>query len=261
MSDRNFDDLAERFARRVYGGLKGDIRLAVLWRDLQSHLPELAKTSTRVLNILDVGGGLGQLSVRLAQLGHRVVYNDLSQAMTDAARARARDAGVEHAIEWVCAPYQSLEQRLVDRDFDLVLCHAVLEWLAEPQQLIATLERLLRPGGTLSLCFYNPAAKTYRNLIRGNFDWLRSQQSYLSDTGSLTPNNPCSLEQVRAWLQQSSLLVVSETGVRVFHDYVVEQRGGLQHPQQVLEMELSFSEQEPFKWLGRYLHILANKPE
>jgi S-adenosylmethionine-dependent methyltransferase len=32
--DRNFDDLTEKFKRKVYGGLKGEIRLAVIWRDL-----------------------------------------------------------------------------------------------------------------------------------------------------------------------------------------------------------------------------------
>ena len=41
--DRNFDDLAERFAKKVYGGLKGDIRLAIIWRDLQQKIPELMR--------------------------------------------------------------------------------------------------------------------------------------------------------------------------------------------------------------------------
>ncbi len=32
--DRNFDPITEHFVKKVYGGLKGDIRLAVLKRDL-----------------------------------------------------------------------------------------------------------------------------------------------------------------------------------------------------------------------------------
>ena len=58
--DRNFDDLAERFQRKIYGGLKGEIRLAVLWRDLESEVPALKEG--RPLRILDVGAGLGQLA-------------------------------------------------------------------------------------------------------------------------------------------------------------------------------------------------------
>ncbi|MEE4463214.1 SAM-dependent methyltransferase, partial [Azotobacter chroococcum] len=40
MSDRHFDDLALRFAEKIYGGAKGAIRLAVLQADLSEALPE-----------------------------------------------------------------------------------------------------------------------------------------------------------------------------------------------------------------------------
>lgn len=260
--DRSFDKLAERFARKVYGGLKGEIRLAVLWADLQILVDKLIQKTEQPLRILDVGGGLGQLAIRLAALGHHVTINDLSPVMLDTCRQSARDAGVEDSITWICGPYQSLPKLLDDQGteaFDLILCHALLEWLEKPERLIPALMPLLRPGAYLSLCFYNPAAKIYRNLIRGNFDWLQEQANYRSDEGSLTPNNPCSFEQVQQWLLQSGFTIESVSGVRVFHDYVVERRGGHQNPEQVLAMELSYSRLEPFKWLGRYLHIVARR--
>ena len=40
-NDRNFDDLAERFSRKIYGGLKGNIRLAVLTADLTPVIAQL----------------------------------------------------------------------------------------------------------------------------------------------------------------------------------------------------------------------------
>lgn len=260
MPDRNFDKLADRFAHRVYGGLKGEIRLAVLWSDLQQLLPDhLLTRRGQPLKILDVGGGLGQIALRLAGLGHQLTFNDISEVMMEQARDRARDEGVEQAIEWIGGPYQLLAGQFPPAHFDLVLSHALLEWLEQPQQLIPAMHSLLKPGGYLSLCFYNPAAKVYRNLIRGNFDWLNREQPYQSDSGSLTPNNPCSLQQVRDWLAQSGFGIVSESGVRIFHDYVVEKRGGHRFPDQVLDMELAWSREEPFKWLGRYLHVIARK--
>jgi hypothetical protein len=39
MSDRHFDQLATRFAEKIYGGAKGAIRLAVLQADLTEALP------------------------------------------------------------------------------------------------------------------------------------------------------------------------------------------------------------------------------
>ncbi|MGL5407607.1 MAG: tRNA uridine 5-oxyacetic acid(34) methyltransferase CmoM, partial [Shewanella sp.] len=34
MQDKNFDKLAQKFAKNIYGTPKGEIRASVLWRDL-----------------------------------------------------------------------------------------------------------------------------------------------------------------------------------------------------------------------------------
>jgi S-adenosylmethionine-dependent methyltransferase len=186
--------------------------------------------------------------------------------MLGLARDRAREAGVEDVIGWHCGPYQAMaalfKEQIADQSdlpFDLVLCHALLEWLRVPELLIPTLAPLIRPTGHLSLCFYNPASIIYRNLIRGNFNWLQQAQTYTADNGSLTPNNPCTIEQVRGWLAQSQFKIQTESGLRVFSDYVVDKRGGHQVPELVLAMELAYASQEPYKWMGRYLHVLAKK--
>jgi S-adenosylmethionine-dependent methyltransferase len=257
--DRNFDDLAERFSRKIYGGLKGDIRLAVLAADLTPVITQLAHKRQAPLRILDVGGGLGQLSIEFARQGHQVMVNDVSSVMLGLARKNARDAGVEDSMTWHCGPYQQLSTEWAGQCFDVVLCHALLEWLQDPELLIPALAPLVSPEGCLSLCFYNPASVIYRNLIRGNFNWVKQSHTYTADQGSLTPNNPCSIEQVRAWLAQSGFKIRQESGLRVFSDYVQEKRGGNLEPEQVLAMELAYSGQEPYKWMGRYLHVLASK--
>ena len=257
-SDKNFDQLAERFARKVYGSIKGEIRLQVLWRDLVEAIPELSSDPVRPLRILDVGGGLGQFSVKLAQLGHVVIYNDLSENMAEQARMAARAVGIEQQIQWHIGPYQTLMQQLTP-PFDLILCHAVLEWLARPEALIPSLNTLLSDSGMLSLCYYNAAAKVYRNLIRGNFSIIEQAHVPDSNQGSLTPKYPCSIDQVKTWLQQNDLELISETGIRVFSDYVIERRGGHLIPEEVLKMELQYSQLSPYKGLGRYQHILARR--
>ncbi len=257
--DKNFNTLAERFEKSVYGGLKGEIRLAVLWKDLQPVLANLQQKKSAPLRILDVGAGLAQLSIRLAALGHEVTVNDVSKVMLEKAKAHARVIGVEQNIHWLCCAYQNLPENFHAQSFDLVLCHALLEWLEQPELLIPALEPLIASGGYLSLCFYNPAGKVYRNLIRGNFNWVKNEDMFTSDVGSLTPNKACSIDEVRSWLAAVNLRIESESGLRVFHDYVVVKRGGNALPDQILEMELEFSNKEPYKWLGRYLHVVARK--
>ena len=55
MQDRNFDDIAEKFSRNIYGTTKG--QRAILWQDLE---PLLAQTGPGPLRVLDAGGGEGQ---------------------------------------------------------------------------------------------------------------------------------------------------------------------------------------------------------
>ena len=263
-SDRNFDDLSEKFARKVYGGLKGDIRLAVIWRDLLAVQPELESPSQTPFRILDVGGGLGQLSIRLAKAGHQVVYNDLSGQMLSAAQQAAEQAGVKERIIWLQGPYQQLGSILSSQkrpgqkppeQFDLVLCHALMEWLAEPQALINSLRAWLAPKGLLSLTFYNQNALIYRNLVRGNFHVLEGEFS--ADPGSLTPGTPLQPDAVQQWVQQAGLTTEYSSGIRVFHDYITTLRGGHNDASAVIDMELRHSVVEPFKWLGRYIHFIC----
>ena len=250
--DRNFNGLAERFARKVYGGLKGDIRLAVIWRDLQQALPVIQ--DGKPLRVIDIGGGMGQISQRLAGLGHSVLVNDISEEMLALGRQQVAGKSFSGTIDWQCGPYQALDKSLHSQ-YDLVLCHALLEWLAEPQLLIAALKNFMKPGGTLSLTFYNQHSLVYRNLIRGNFKLLDA--GFRHDDGSLTPKQPLLPGTVTGWLNEAGLQLVASSGIRVFHDYVITRSGGHQDGQAVIAKELAYSTQEPFKWLGRYIHFVA----
>ena len=54
-SDRNFDPIADHFAKKVYGGLKGQIRLAILERDISQMVEALSDALNRPLRILGRG--------------------------------------------------------------------------------------------------------------------------------------------------------------------------------------------------------------
>ena len=255
--DRNFDDLADRFARKVYGGLKGDIRLAVIWRDLQTLVPEI--TSSKKLRILDIGGGLGQIAVRLAALGHYVDYNDLSKEMLLKAQQLATEHGVEDKVGWYHCAYQDLHQQLSQQKehYDLVLCHALAEWLADPASLVPALKTFVADKGHLSLTFYNRHSLVYRNLIRGNFRVLESD--FEADANSLTPTQPLDPQAMIEKVNASGLKLLNSSGIRVFTDYVTTMRGGHTDSQSVIDKELEYSQLEPYKWLGRYIHLIASK--
>lgn len=259
--DRNFDGLAAKFARKIYSSYKGEVRLAVIWRDLEASFTAAARPlqgpAARPLRVLDIGGGLGQFSCRLAALGHRITYNDLSTQMLELAQRSADESGCADNIEWRPGSYQPLVAALAKRDerYDLILCHAVIEWLAAPQRLAAELAPLLAERGVLSLSYYNRHGWEYRNLLRGNFNLL--DRPYRAEPGSLTPHHAFTQPQVAGWLAEQRLQIERSSGIRVFSDYAGERRGGLADPAAVVARELERSSQEPFKWLGRYIHLIA----
>ena len=257
--DRNFDDISAHFEKKIYGGLKGEIRLAVLRHDIFGWVNSWQQTHNRPLRVLDVGAGLAQISIELAKVGHDVTINDISANMLEIAKQNAGEAAQN--ITWHTCPYQQLDDKLTGK-YDLILCHAVLEWLAEPKLIMDFFDRWLvddrAEKGVLSLCFYNPASFVYRNLVMGNFNLLHNKD-FKADNGSLTPNHPVAKDEVIAWINDHHYQILHTSGLRVFHDYSPLKRGGHTNPQAVIDMEVAYSGQDPYKWLGRYLHFLVSK--
>ena len=261
-TDRSFDAIADHFEKKVYGGLKGDIRLAVLRRDIFEYSAQMSESLGRPLRILDVGAGLAQIAIDLAAQGHTLVINDISANMLEKAKASAAQIDEDLNITWYVCPYQELPEKLGTENsekFDLIMCHALLEWLAEPAAVMDFFDQQLTYNGALSLCFYNPASFDYRNLIMGNFNLLDNTEYKADNKKSLTPNYPVAKEEVESWLTAHHYQTIRTSGLRVFHDYAPLKRGGHNDPEAVIRMELRYSQLEPYKRLGRYLHILATR--
>lgn len=254
-TDRNFDDLAHRFQRNVYASLKGQIRLKVLQRDFEDYLPRAE--GNKPWQVFDAGGGQGLMSAYFAERGHRVLLSDISRNMLDLAENNLADRKLADAVEIRHAPIQEVA-REKSGVFDLVVCHAVLEWVADPKELLHLLTDSLKPGGTLSLLYYNLNGLIYKNLLRTNFKKIR-RQKWHGYRGSLTPSSPLRPEQVSAWLADLPLEIVCESGVRVFYDYIFNQEDRGRDPEGIVEMELQFAREMPYKHLGRYIHVLCQK--
>lgn len=268
--DRNFDELAKRFKKNIYGGLKGDIRLAILNRDCAAHMPiapfvddkapsvDGEITEKKAWRILDAGGGQGQFSLQLAQAGHQVVICDISVEMLKLAAEQVKALGVEDKVILVHCAVQDLSLHLQPQQFDMVICHAVMEWLHEPQTLLPCLLAHLKPQAYLSLTFYNLHSLVYKNLLRTNFKKILDKD-YSGSRGSLTPINPLEPQQVLGWIAQLPLSVLAHSGIRVFHDYIFNEEHRKREPATLLQLELELSHQEPYRSMGRYVHLLMRK--
>lgn len=254
--DRNFDGLVQRFQRNIYQTLKGKTRLAVLQRDFDQHLLSPGAS------VLDVGAGEGRWASELASRGHRVTLVDVSEQMLEASRAWFAQQPwwpqYRHQIAWHQSSIHELHE-VLNGSYDVVCCHALLEWLQEPSWGLRCLNEYVAPQGWLSVLFYNVDGLVYKNLLRGNFGKVRNAD-YRGFRGSLTPTSPLSINEITAQLTQLGYSIACVSGVRVFFDYILDPaaRASLD-PQDVIEMELLFSQRDPYRGLGRYVHILAQK--
>ncbi|MEJ6473532.1 methyltransferase domain-containing protein [Pseudoalteromonas piscicida] len=251
-SDRDFSELTHKFKNNIYGTNKGKIREAVLQRDLHAQLEWLGQATDK--RILDVGGGQGQLALYLAGLGHHVTVIDISDDMLELARTRAVEAGLCERMHFIHAPLQALDQLNLGK-FDLVLCHAVLEWLVEQQSAIDLLKAQLSENGLLSLMYFNHEAHLMANMVYGNFDYVEKGLKVKQKVG-LSPNNPIKQTDMTAWLEAAKLTTTQKTGVRCFHDYLRELSKADENFDALLELELKYNRQEPYASLGRYTHLM-----
>ncbi len=247
--DRNFNDLSHRFKRNIYDTPKGQIRLAVLKRDFQT-LP-LALGS----RVLDVGAGQGQFALWLAAQGHSVLLTDVAEDMLAQAQMRANGQIFEFPPSFELADLWSLPDQA---DFAVVTCHAVLEWLEEPLMAIDVLWSKVAAGGYLSLLFYNVHGLVFKNLLRANYKKV-VQGDVRGQRGSLTPISPLDPVDVLAKLVSLGAELCCHSGVRVFHDYILDLNAGQQAPDTVMALELELSTVDPYRGLGRYVHVVVKK--
>lgn len=256
MQDRNFDDIAEKFSRNIYGTTKGQLRQAILWQDLDRLLETF---DSRPLRVLDAGGGEGQTAIKMAERGHEVILCDLSAEMIARAKQAASDKGVSDNMHFIQCAVQDVAHHL-ETPVDLILFHAVLEWVAEPKDALNALWSVLRPGGALSLMFYNANGLLMHNMVAGNFDYVMIGMPKKKKR-TLSPNYPRDPQQVYGWLEEAGWQVTGKTGVRVFHDYLREKHRQHDCYEMLMELETRYCRQEPYISLGRYIHVTALKPQ
>jgi len=136
MSQMVFDEDAARRIERVYRIREAQHRRRTVRETLGARAGE---------RVLDVGCGPGfycaELAVEVGETGS-VVGVDGSDAMIELAARRCAELG---NVTLHVADAGALG--VADADFDAAICVQVLEYLAEPRDGLAELNRALRPGG------------------------------------------------------------------------------------------------------------------
>ena len=107
--------------------------------------------SYRGREVLEIGCGVGTDLVRFAQGGARVTGIDLSETAIHLARQNLAHLGLQGDLrvgDGTRLPFP-------DASFDLVYCHGVLQYAANPNGIVREAARVLKPDGEAIFMVYN----------------------------------------------------------------------------------------------------------
>jgi S-adenosylmethionine-dependent methyltransferase len=266
----------------VAAGGRSGARTAVVWEALLAVLEGRAQQAgTRRLDIVDAGGGTGGLAVPLASLGHNVIVVDPSPNSLAAAQRRAAEAGVElHAVQGDVTDLPAITGegateagRARRTGADLVLCHSVLEYVDDPASAVATIARVLRPGGTASVLAASAIAAAIHRALAGNFDEARQLIEGTSgprdgvspddgpDDGQASATRRFTLPALTQLIEKAGMRPGAAHGVRVFSDLVpsslVDGDPGAEAA--LLALEGAAAQHPALRDIATQLHVLGHR--
>ncbi len=239
---------------------RGNTRSAVVWSALE---PVLGHDP---LDVLDIGGGTGGLAVRIGGLGHRVTVVDPSPDALAALDRRAREHDV--TVTGSQGDLSSLLDVVGPDSADLVLCHGVLEVVDDPATALATLARVVRPGGVLSLLAAQRYAAVVARAMAGHFQQALAMLDPTTGSGqrSTTPQGRAGRrythDELAALVGDAGLTVDAVHGIRVFTDLVPGSLLDLEPgaTTALVELEQAVATRPEYLPLATQLHLLAHRP-
>jgi S-adenosylmethionine-dependent methyltransferase len=231
----------------------GRLRLDLIWAALDTRITSPPK------RVLDVGCGSGETAIRFARAGSEVIAIDASPVMVAEAEARASKEDV--ALTCAVLRVDEIESELAGETFDLVLCHNVLGYVADPAAACSTMAALLADEGQLSITAANRLAEPLRAaLMRHDLTGalaavetgghVRVAETFGTELG-LTD-----FGELARWLETAGLRVEAMMGIRVVNDYLFgadDLKASTEGYGKLLQLELALCERDPYRQIASML--------
>jgi ubiquinone/menaquinone biosynthesis C-methylase UbiE len=249
--DDPYKSLAEPFLAH-YDLLRGLVRYELAARQVDQHLPAPPG------QIIDVGGGAGHQTFRLADRGYDVVLADPSEYMLGKATERlgTLPAAARKRVELVMADAQRCLDLYPTGSFDAALCHGVVMYLSSSEPVIEALSRLIRQGGIVSLIAKNGEALAMRAALERRYAdaiALFDATADLGRVGVVTRGD--SLKSLTVSFERHGLDLIAWYGIRVFTDHLTEPAGD--DAELAVEAEWRASQTDPYRQVARLLHLVG----
>jgi phosphoribosylformimino-5-aminoimidazole carboxamide ribotide isomerase len=229
--------------------------------NLKKHIP----VNSPPLRILDAGGGNGFDSLALARMNHQIDIVDISQQMLNDARANAALAGVTDRLDTHAMDIFSIDKVFPANEFDIVLCHNVIQFVDDVKPLLEMLLQVIKPGGFISLITTNQYSLPYQAaFLEQDLDKAFTLLDATDQYNSIFEVNVHEYrpDEVIDWLTGMGLSLEKHYGIRCLYNYwgtnELKEDSAIYGKLKKLEME--FTGREPYKQTARQFQLIARKP-
>lgn len=125
----------------------GELFYQLLWQQLKQTMPEQQR-------VLDFGSGFGRTAAHLGAMQQVVAYEPSADML---AQSVSPTNFTQLTDDWAT--------QLAGRQFDWILLHNVLEYVADPARLMTKLTALLAPNGHFSIVKHNRLGHVYASAV------------------------------------------------------------------------------------------------
>jgi S-adenosylmethionine-dependent methyltransferase len=252
------DRLIESFTSTIEAYVKdiehvsGRLFYDLSWGQINDHI-KAGKNK-----ILDIGCGFGHTALHFAEGGHDVTGMDITPAMIKLAKQKAAERGL--AATFIEGGVEDVSEQ---DTYDWVLCHNVLGYVHQPQEMISSLAGSLKQGGYLSIIAHNPAAKVLKTAIVQRdpvkaLAGIHQEKEYNPLIGLEV--NQYAAKAFRDWMIASELTFLNEYGLRCTYDYL--SADGLDNEQdyeRIYALEQELGGLSPYREIASFSHFIAQK--
>lgn len=147
-----------------------------------------------IINILDIGSGVGTIDFYLASKGKKVTGIEISRNAVDIAKKNAKFFKLDKQIEYINSAFP---YKIKKKDYDLVLFSEVIEHLENDEKALNDIRNVLKPGGLLVITTPSKNAPLYRLGLLDNFE---------KEVGHL---RRYTLEELKALVEKNGFKVIS----------------------------------------------------
>lgn len=222
------------------------------WDHLQKQLTLQQLGHPKGLRILDFGSGNGLMANLLAE------FNEVIAVEPSADMLKGRHQS--HPYQQLHGDIETLAT-LPSESFDLILCHNVLEYAAERQEILRELCRLLKPEGQISVLKHNRPGRIMQMVVLLNdFEkahaLLNGENGQSQEFGAIHYYEDTDLT---VWAPQ--LHIHKVLGMRTFWD--LQQNQAIQKDknwqEQMMQMEQRASDIPEYQAIAFFHHVLLTK--